>query len=109
MVTVNVNGIEWNKDKVKNLLLTNDQAVIRGIIRIWEKQTEDEKVSETTNRNNNVGFTGVDAYILTEYVNFYNRNKYLSQKQTALARKKIIKYSGQLLRIMQEDQTKKLN
>lgn len=87
----------WNKEEIKNLIATRDDAVIRGLICIYRFQTNSEQVTGYTSENNGVGFSGADSEILTSFVRFYNKNKYLSPKQLVIARKKMLKYSRQLM------------
>jgi hypothetical protein len=91
---------EWTKEKVRDLLDKRDDAVIKGMIRIWEHQTAYEKKVKATTDHNNVGFTGVDGDIMCSFVDFYKKNGFLSQKQLTLARKKMRKYAGQLVKII---------
>ncbi len=72
----------------------------RGLIRIFEKQTDDEKQAGMTNRDNGVGFTGMDAEILTSFAAQYQRWGRLSDKQMVIVFKKMPKYAGQLYRIV---------
>ena len=97
---VEVNGKTWNKSDIKDLLQRNDKAVIRGMLIIYGYQTADEQEFAETSHSNGIGFNGVDAEILTNFVNFYSRNGYLSPKQLEIARKKMLKYSQQLLNYM---------
>ena len=87
----------WTREKVLALLDRNDKAVWRAVHRIYQNQTSDEQDSEATIKQNGVGFNGSDAGILSSFAKFYERTGYLSPKQTALARKKVRKYVGQLL------------
>ena len=103
---VEVNGRTWNKADIKDLLQKNDKAVIRGLIVIYNYQTADEKATAETSHDNGMGFNGIDAEILTSFVNFYSRNGYLSQKQLGIARKKMLKYSQQLLNHMYNEKMK---
>ncbi len=89
----------WTKAEIKEKLETDDKWVTRGIAAIFEKQTYSEQQSDSTNENNGVGFTGVDAKILSSFAKFYNRKGYLSPKQLVYGRKKIKKYAGQLAKI----------
>lgn len=99
-----VNGKVWTKEDIKNLLFKNDKAVFRGVVRIYERQTADEKAVGETAYNNGVGFSGADANILSsfarqiqEYDPLTSKFKTpLSPKQLEIARKKIVKYAGQL-------------
>lgn len=97
----------WTKEDIKGLLLRNDKAVWKGLLAIYQRQTADEQLQNETCHNNGIGFNGVDAGILSSFaqqVNTYDPlvSKYktpLSKKQIDLARKKMIKYSGQLAEI----------
>lgn len=89
----------WTVEEIRNLLNTNDLMVCKSVVKIFEKQTEDEKQSDGTSHNNGVGFNGTDAFIMSQYAKQYIDKGYLSPKQLVIARKKIIKYAGQLTRI----------
>lgn len=75
---------------------TNDRAVLRALKLIYAKQTEHEKESERTHDANGVGFSAFDAEILTSFCNQLQERSTLSDKQMAIARKKIRKYWKQL-------------
>jgi hypothetical protein len=92
----------WTVEEIKNLLETDDQFVCRAIVKIFEKQTEDEKASDMTDCNNGVGFNGTDAFIMSQYAKFFMEKKYLTPKQLAIAKRKIMKYAKQLTRIANE-------
>lgn len=92
------------KQELIELLATNDRAVERAIIVLFERQTSDEQNLETTREKNGVGFTGVDGEIGCSMAKFYLRNRYLTIKQIAHWRKpnkngvmRIAKYHAQLL------------
>ncbi len=89
----------WTIDEIRNLIDTNDTAVARGIVAIWKFQTPTEQGMKETAEHNGVGFNGVDAHILSSFAEFYQERGFLSAKQTALGRKKIRKYAGQLTAI----------
>lgn len=109
-----INGRQWTQEDVKALLATSDRAVKRALVVIWERQTEAEKASNETHENNGIGFNGVDAFILSRFVeqmqkfgterkqNWKMGEAWLSPRQMLIARKKIMKYSGQIHRIMLE-------
>lgn len=97
---VEVNGTVWTKKKIQELLSTRDDAVIHGMLKIYEYQTAEEKAIEDTKFHNMVGFSGVDGQIMSSFVGFYKNRNYLSPKQLTIARKKMLKYAGQLLKIM---------
>jgi hypothetical protein len=86
----------WKKEEIKDLLQKNDKAVMRGLVVIYSLQTEDEKKAEETSEHNGVGFSGVDAKFLSSLAKQVMTKGRLSEKQMLLARKKMLKYAGQL-------------
>jgi len=95
-----VGGRVWTKELLKELFLKNDEAIVRAMLRIYDKQTEDEKISEYTRDDNGVGFSGVHGEIMTKFSKFYQERKYLSFKQMVVIKKIMPKYAGQLLKLM---------
>lgn len=92
----------WTIERIKELLLTNPIMLERSIVKIWENQTNDEQSSLTTHHNNGIGFNGTDAHILSSFAEWIMKSyrpegQRLSDKQRALAMKKMPKYSRQLL------------
>jgi len=94
-----MNSKKWKKEDIKQLLIENDVAVLRGLLRIYDLQTADEKQDDDTKYHNNIGFNGVDGYIMSKFASFYMSRGYLTSKQFNLTKKKIMKYSGQLAKI----------
>ena len=94
---------KWTKEEIKEKLEANNSSSViwiqRGILAIYAKQTEDEKFEKSTNYNNNVGFTGVDAKILSSFAEQLIKGWTLSKKQIEIAKKKMPKYAGQLSKI----------
>lgn len=97
------------KAEIVNLLRTNDKAIIRAIIVLNERQTQDEQAIGATTHANGRGFSAAHAAIGTSMAQFYEKNGYLSPKQvaywrktTASGRMKIEIYAGQLLEIAKE-------
>lgn len=98
----------WTKEQIITLLDTNDMAVVKGIVAIFNNQTADEQTSQSTRYDNGIGFNGCDAQILSSFAHqIINWSKEtqprfrfpLSPKQLAIGRKKIKKYARQLLLI----------
>lgn len=89
----------WTKDEIKSLLETSEKMVVRSVVKIYEKQTKDEQTYKETNENNGVGFNGVDAGIMSSFAERVLKGKSLTEKQMVIAKKKIVKYAGQLTRI----------
>lgn len=89
----------WTVEEIKELIKTSDKMVARSVVKLYELQTASEQAAQETHERNGVGFNGIDAAILSSFAQWYKSNGYLSPRQTALARKKLYKYSGQLVRI----------
>jgi hypothetical protein len=89
----------WTKEDIKGLIESNDEMVRRGILAIFALQTRDEKESENTTHNNGVGFNGMDGEIMSSFARQLKDRGTLSRKQLDLARKKLVKYAGQMERI----------
>lgn len=89
----------WTEDEIKALIKTNDKALCRAILRLYNEQTEDEKTTGDTKHSNGVGFNKFDAEILSSFAEFFKRTGFLTAKQMIVARKKMIKYSKQLTRL----------
>lgn len=109
------------KEAIKANMLSNASSprysnvghawVVRGMLAILKYQTDEEQMAGVTVEDNGVGFNGVDAEILTSIS--IQATKYLtmrpndterytrciSPKQMEIARKKMLKYAGQLARI----------
>lgn len=92
----------WTKEEIKEKLRTDNHWLFRGLVAIYNKQTLAEQANEMTEKKNDVGFSGVDAYFLTEMVKKFKNKEDFSIKQLAITRKKMLKYSGQLLKIAQK-------
>jgi len=91
-----LNGIKWTPEKIKDLIMHDDNACMVALLRIYSLQTNDEKNINGTIHCNDVGFTGADSRILSSIAQFLIKNNRLSTKQLNLVRKKIGKYSNQL-------------
>ena len=87
----------WDKEAVNRLLSDNDKAVARAVLTVYRNQTESERATKCTKENNGVGFTSVDAEILTNIAKFYQQTGFLTPRQLDIARNKMKKYWRQLL------------
>lgn len=90
---------KWNKELVRDFLKVSDAWVVKGVSTIYKLQTEAEKVSETTTEDNGVGFNSLDAELLSSFAKGINKYGSLTPGQMVWARKKMLKYSGQLAKI----------
>ena len=91
------------KNFLKNKLATDKAWALRGLTRIYEKQTLTEKAAQNTSELNGVGFSGADAEILSSFAEQYQRKGFLSEKQMALVLKKMPRYWGQIQTLIPED------
>lgn len=97
-----------SKVEIVNLLKTNDRAVVRALVVLNERQTNDEQSSEHTKYQNGRGFRPCHARMGTSMAKFYQKFKRLSDKQIAYWRMpmrdgkmRIEIYAGQLLEVAQ--------
>jgi len=86
----------WTKEEIKELMERRDNVLITCMLRIYNQQTETERCYGETLEANGKGFNGCDAEILSSFCRFYKENNFLTQRQIALARKKMKKYSKQV-------------
>lgn len=105
----------WTKTEIETLLTQNDQAIFRGVIAIFNKQTESEKKATDTIVKNGVGFSGGDGKVGTFHgkylVSFGGKTayaqgtilKYWKQISLKTGKMKIMKYSSQLTKIANKE------
>lgn len=89
----------WTREEIDTMLKTSNKALLRGILAIYDYQTTDEKAIQETKDHNGVGFSGVDGNFMSSLAEQILGGRNLSEKQLAIARNKMLKYSGQLVRI----------
>jgi hypothetical protein len=97
------------RESLSNLLLTNDRAVERALVALFERQTEGEQVTNATRVSNGVGFSMLDADIFSSFAKQVQTRGFLSPKQLEVCRKlnkagtpRIGKYWAQLADIAKE-------
>lgn len=81
---------------IAHMLGTNPAWAMRAITVLYAFQTADEQVSGSTKEHNGAGFNGTDAFILSSFAEQIAKGWKLSQKQLAIAFKKLPKYSRQI-------------
>lgn len=82
--------------EIRDMVITREDAQNRALIAIYNGQTFAEKDSRATVEDNGIGFSGVDAEILTSFAEQFLSRQFLSTKQRAILAKKMPKYAGQL-------------
>lgn len=106
---------QYTEAYIRQQLATNEKWVRRALIRLYERQTLDERSTERTHNHNRRGFQPCDAKWFSRFAKYLLKypTARLSEKQLAIVRKPwrdepaICKYAGQLMQIMQEDAAKK--
>ena len=89
----------WTEDEIKNYVQTNDKVLYGALKNLYACQTADEQTNSTTTHANGAGFNATDADYLTSVSKFLIKNGYLTDKQKACVRKKLVKYNKQLTRL----------
>ena len=89
----------WTEDEIRNLVQTNDKVLYRALLKLYACQTEGEKSSQQTVERNGAGFNGVDSQFLSSVSEFLKRKGFLTDKQKAAVRRKMVKYTKQLTRL----------
>lgn len=89
----------WTEEEIKELVQTNDKVLYGALRKLYAEQTVDEKADGDTKYHNGVGFNGVDTKIMGSFAEFLNRAGFLTEKQKAVARRKLVKYNKQLTRL----------
>ena len=89
----------WTAEEIKNLVATNDKVLYGALKQLYARQTEDEKAIQGTSCKNGMGFNGADAQYLSSVAEFLLQTGFLTYKQKIIVRKKLVKYTGQLVKI----------
>ena len=73
------------------------EKICRALMLIYDRQTEQEVLRGKTIEDDAIGFTALDADILTKMARVYQSKGFLSYKQLNLVKRLIPKYAGQIL------------
>lgn len=76
--------------------LSEDKQALRAMELIYNYQTPTEQSHKRTELRNNIGFSGVDAELMTSFVNQYKTRGFLSKKQMEIVRRVMKKYWRQV-------------
>lgn len=107
--------VTYTQDTIKALLETSNKAVEKALLTLYDRQTEDEQVSQATSHVNGRGFSAFDVEILSSFACWIQRKqgqkvelgKCLTEKQMILARKKVVRYAKQLAEVANAKATPK--
>lgn len=95
----------WTKERMQTLLQTNDLAVERAVVALYDRQVADEKATSTTKHDNTVGFTAAHARTLSFYARIIlsgwrqpngKKRTHLFSYKMEKARKFVLHYHRQL-------------
>lgn len=87
------------KDSIRALIASNDRAVERAMIVLFDRQTQDEKQVEATRHHNNRGFNHGDAKKGTYYARWVLSGRKLTGHHLDRARRMAHRYAGQLAEV----------
>lgn len=90
---------KWTKEEIAAKLASDDKWLIRGLLSIYSRQTDEEQNADVTKEDNGIGFNAFDATILSDMSKQYLRSKFLTKRQLEIVRKCMKKYAGQLAKI----------
>lgn len=88
---------QWKKE-LQKLLCINDYAVVHAMERIWDLQTDAEKLSGQALTENNVGFNRVDSVEIKKYVEKHAKQS-LDAEDIRVVRSIMLKYWKQLMKL----------
>jgi hypothetical protein len=89
----------WDKSAILQKLMTNNRWLMRAVVAIYEKQTDNERAEDKTVEQNGIGFNAIDANIMSSFARQIQDTGSLSRRQLDIARTKMKKYCGQLSKI----------
>lgn len=95
----------YTADQIKEKLSTNNKWLIKGLLAIYNNQTQDERRGKGSYVVNGVGFNSWDSEYLSSMAKKVLRGEKIHPNDMGLIRHKMLKYSSQLEKIAK----KKLN
>lgn len=93
---------------LKDLLKTNNKALLRAIMLIYDNQTPEEKNKGESIEDNCIGFSKIDAKEMGDIARKIKDNKALTKEELAKSRNKMQKYWKQLMIISKKQAEDKL-
>lgn len=95
------NQKQW-EGYLKNLIKTNDRALFKAIMLIYDMQTNEEKRTGSSVEENKAGFSKVDAYEMGKIARKIKNGENLTKGELAKSRNKMQKYWKQLMTISKQ-------
>jgi hypothetical protein len=90
----------YNKEVIKENLSTNPKWIERGVVVLYQRQTEDEKRSGNTIVDNKMGFNGSDSRYLSYCAKWVMSGNTLNEKHLKKCGKMLPKYWKQIMDII---------
>lgn len=85
--------------------LRTDQAFLEMcVLKLYEKQTEDEQSFRSTTHTNRVGFTKANALFFTDAAEYIREHDHIPYKDVKNTAKRMVKYSEQLLNYLTHEE-----
>jgi hypothetical protein len=95
--------ITWTSDVILEKISTDVKWLIRGLLALYQRQTESEKSTATTDASNKMGFSVFDAELLSSFAKQVLNGDTLSQRQIDVIRRRLPKYVNQLTKIANKE------
>lgn len=89
--------MSWTKDKIAALLKSNDRAVEKAMVSLYDRQTQDEKRDSSTRHDNKRGFRANHASKGSYYARWVLGGRRLTGHHLANARSIALHYTQQLV------------
>lgn len=92
-------------EHIRHRLATNTQIAQQGLLLIYKQQTPMERAfrGQTLEEKNGFGFTAFDSEILSSFAEQMLKRGWLSFRQNEVLRRKMPKYTRQIVEITGED------
>jgi hypothetical protein len=87
----------YTKEMIQEKLSSDPRWIERGLIVLYNRQTEDEKTSENTKWDNGMGFNGTDSRYLSYCSRWILKGNHLTGHHLEKVGKKLPKYWGQIM------------
>lgn len=86
----------WTRGEIEDMLRTQDGAVERAMVAIWERQTADEQSDQNVKHHNGRGFSHWSARSGTYFAGWVRSGRRLTGKHLDKARRIALHHAGQL-------------
>ena len=94
---------EHTKQSIRELLSTDEKWIEKAIILLYSYQIESEKEEGITVEQNGKGFNYKESLVLSVYAEYLIKGNTLTEYQLELAKEKLPKYAGQILKYIQSN------